>query len=62
MESQDVKRELLAKLAEGYFHYHGQNNGKVGLREYFDFYTRYLKDNNKLQLSEPFSHKTRIKF
>ena len=49
MEDYDVKNELLNKLAEGYLHYNKQQGGKISLKEYFDTYTKYLKDNNKLQ-------------
>jgi len=49
MEDHDVKNELLNKLAEGYLHYNKQKGGKISLKEYFNTYTQYLKDNNKLQ-------------
>jgi hypothetical protein len=49
MEDHDVKNELLNKLAEGYLHYNKQQHGKISLKEYFNTYTQYLKDNNKLQ-------------
>lgn len=48
IESNDVKSELLSKLSEGYLHYNRQNNGNISLKEYFNTYTKYLKDNNKL--------------
>ena len=49
MEDHDVKNELLNKLTEGYLHYNKQKGGKISLKEYFNTYTKYLKDNNKLQ-------------
>jgi hypothetical protein len=49
IESKDVKSELLNKLSEGYFHYNRQNNGNISLNDYFNTYTKYLKENNKLQ-------------
>ncbi len=48
IENQEVKSELLNKLTEGYLHYNKQHNGKISLKDYFDKYTLYLKDKNKL--------------
>ncbi len=48
IDSNDVKSELLNKLSEGYLHYNRQNNGNISLKEYFNTYTKYLRDNDKL--------------
>ena len=48
IESNEVKSELLNKLSEGYLHYNRQNNGNISLKEYFNTYTKYLSDKNKL--------------
>lgn len=48
IENQNVKNELLHKLTEGYLHYNKQHNGKISLKDFFEMYTKYLKDNDKL--------------